>query len=185
MRRILCMVIFAICSSVWANAQNPTIADIARQERARKQAKEKGVVINNKTLGIPQEVANKRAAEPQPPIPPAAATPAKGPAASAPGPGAEPAVVQDETWWRNRFEDVRMEVRRAENEAAVAQLDLNAANLDVLTRAFDPDGRGPAAVSAGTKRLEEANKNVVSARAKLSLLEEELRRSGAPAGWAR
>lgn len=183
MRRILCMVIFAICSSVWANAQNPTIADIARQERARKQAKEKGVVINNKTLGIPQEVANKRAADPQPPASPAPAKPATGPATSAPG--AEPAVVQDEKWWRNRFEDVRMEVRRAENEAAVAQLDLNAANLDLLTRAFDPDGRGPAAVSAGTKRLEEANKNVVSARAKLSLLEEELRRSGAPAGWAR
>jgi len=181
------MVIFAICSSVWANAQNPTIADIARQERARRQAKDKGVVINNKTLGISQEVADKRAAEPQPAAPPAPAPPATSPAASssAPGPAGNATEVQDENWWRNRFEDVRMDVRRAENEAAVAQLDLNAANLDVLTRAFDPDGRGPAAVSAATKRLEDANKKVVGARAKLNLLEEELRRSGAPAGWAR
>jgi hypothetical protein len=180
MRRVLCMVIVAICSSAWAYAQNPTIADIARQERARRQAKAKGVVINNKTLGIPQEVADKRAAEPQPPEPPAPAIPA-----AVPGAGTESQQVQDEKSWRNRFEDVRMEVRRAENEAAVAQLDLNSANLDVLTRAFDPNGRGPAAVTAATKRLDEANKNVIAARAKLSLLEEELRRSGAPAGWAR
>ena len=69
MRRILCLVILAIGSSVWANAQNLTIADIARRERARKEAKAKGVVINNKTLGISEEVANKRAAEPQPPAP--------------------------------------------------------------------------------------------------------------------
>ena len=50
MKHVLCVVTFAIFSSVWANAQ--TIADIARQERAKRQAGQKAVVITNETLGI-------------------------------------------------------------------------------------------------------------------------------------
>ena len=50
MKHVLCVVTVAIFSSVWANAQ--TIADIARQERAKRQASQKAVVITNETLGI-------------------------------------------------------------------------------------------------------------------------------------
>ena len=91
----------------------------------------------------------------------------QGAAAPAQAPG-QPAQTEarDEKWWREKFEAARTDVRRAENQAAVAQLELNSANRDFLTRSYDPDGRGPAAVAAATKRLEETKAAVAAARAK-------------------
>ena len=189
MKSVLCAVTIAIFSSAWANAQ--TIADVARQERAKKQTAPSKTVVSNKSLGIkPKITIDGKPQESQPattaattpkPAPQAAATPAPPPAA----PPADQPAPRDEKWWRTQFEESRIEVRRAENQVAVAQLELNAANRDFLTRSFDPDNRGPAAVATATKRLDDANKNLAASRAKLSLLEEELRRAGAPAGWAR
>jgi hypothetical protein len=62
---------------------------------------------------------------------------------------------------------------------------LNSANRDYLTRSYDPDGRGLTAISAATQKLDDANKAVAAGRAKLAQLEDDLRRAGAPAGWAR
>jgi hypothetical protein len=191
MKHVLCVVTVAIFSSVWANAQ--TIADIARQERAKRQATQKAVVITNETLGIKpsQGTEVKQDTEPKAEGTPAAtASPAApGAAVSAPAQApAQPAAqteARDEKWWRAKYEEARTEVRRAENQAAVAQLELNSANRDFLTRSYDPDGRGPAAVAAATKRLAETNAAVAAARAKVAGLDEELRRAGAPAGWAR
>jgi hypothetical protein len=198
MKTVLCAVTIAIFSSAWANAQ--TIADIARQERAKKQAAPSKTVVDNKTLGVKPKItidgkpAESQAATAAPTAPqttpPAAATSSASPTAkpsvpSAAAPPADQPPPRDEKWWRSQFEDARIEVRRAENQVAVAQLELNAANRDFLTRSFDPDNRGPATVAAATKRLDDSNKNLAASRAKLSLLEEELRRAGAPAGWAR
>jgi hypothetical protein len=191
MKHVLCVVTVAIFSSVWANAQ--TIADIARQERAKRQAGQKSVVITNETLGIkPTDGTEvKQATEPKAegapdatasPAAPGAAVPAQ---AQAPAQPAAQTETRDEKWWRAKYEEARTEVRRAENQAAVAQLELNSANRDFLTRSYDPDGRGPAAVAAATKRLAETNAAVAAARAKVAGLDEELRRAGAPAGWAR
>ena len=188
MKHVLCVVTVAIFSSVWANAQ--TIADIARQERAKRQAGQKAVVITNETLGIkPSDGTEvKQATEPKTEgTPVATASPAAPPAAQgAAVPAQAPQTeARDEMWWRSKYEAARTDVRRAENQAAVAQLELNSANRDFLTRSYDPDGRGPAAVAAATKRLEDTNAAVAAARAKVAQLDEELRRAGAPAGWAR
>ena len=188
MKHVLCVVTVAIFSSVWANAQ--TIADIARQERAKRQAGQKAVVITNETLGIkPSDGTEvKQDTEPKAEGTPAAtASPAAPPAVQGAAVPSQPAQTEtrDEKWWRAKYEEARTEVRRAENQAAVAQLELNSANRDFLTRSYDPDGRGPAAVAAATKRLAETNAAVASARAKVAGLDEELRRAGAPAGWAR
>jgi hypothetical protein len=188
MKRVLCVVTVAIFSSVWANAQ--TIADIARQERAKRQASQKAVVITNETLGIKplDGTEAKQATEPKAEGAPAATASPAGPGAAVPAqaPG-EPGQTEarDEKWWRGKYEEARTDVRRAENQAAVAQLELNSANRDFLTRSYDPDGRGPAAVAAATKRLEDTNAALAAARAKVNQLDEELRRAGAPAGWAR
>jgi hypothetical protein len=180
MKRLLFAVIFTVLSSVWAGAQ--TIADIARQERAKRPAAtQRAVVVNNKTLGIkPKPSAETRPAEPTA----TTATTATTAPQAAPAPADQP-PARDEKWWRSQFEEARTEVRRAENQLAVAQLELNAANRDFLTRSYDPDNRAPAAVAAATKRLDEANKTLTATRAKVAFLEEELRRAGAPAGWAR
>lgn len=182
MKHILCIVAFVLCSSEYANAQKQTIADIARRERSNRQAAQKTGTVTNAILTPKAPVAVEETADP--------AAKASGPAATPSAPAAEPAAApatdtRDENWWRQQFDRARTEVRRAENQIEVAQLELNSANRDLLTRSFDPDGRGPAAVAAATARLDAANKNVVAARAKVAQLDEELRRSGAPAGWSR
>lgn len=204
MKRILWIVTFAVCSSVWANAQ--TIADIARQERAKRKETPKAAPITNATVAktkaaevsstLPAATEMTAPAGPAlaiSPIPETAKTalvPGSPKTPEAPAPESpktpEPKKdVQDQKFWRDKFEQARVELRRAENQAAVAQLELNAANRDYLTRAYDPDGRGPSAIGAATAKLDAATKGVDQARTKLAQLEEELRRSGAPAGWGR
>jgi hypothetical protein len=179
MKRALWIVTFAIFCTVSANGQ--TIADIARQERANRK---------NAPKAPTPTITNSRAAQAKgsevssAPAPVAEATAATKPAESAQLPEA-PKDARNEEWWRNEFDKARVDLRRAENQAAVAQLELNAANRDYLTRSFDPDGRGPAAIGAATARLDAAQRNVEQARGKIGGLEEELRRAGAPAGWGR
>ena len=181
MKHILCIAALVLCSSVYASAQKQTIADIARRERASRQAPQKTATITNATLNpkSPVDVGETAA--------PADKTPSEGaPAAEAEAvPTPNQADTRGEVWWRVQFDKARTEVSRAENQVGVAQLELNSANRDLLTRSYDPDGRGPKAVAEATKRLEDANKSVAATRARLTQLEEELRRSGAPAGWGR
>jgi hypothetical protein len=202
MKRMLWIITLAVCSSVWANAQ--TIADIARSERARKKDAPKADPITNATVAKAKPGAVVSSPTPSPidmagprnetlvvsPIPgPNTATPspaaAKTPEIKQEAPQEPPKDPRDEKWWRGQFDQARTDLRRAENQAAVAQLELNAANRDYLTRAYDPDGRGPSAIGAATAKLDAANRSAEEARGKLGALEEELRRSGAPAGWGR
>lgn len=186
MKHILCVVTFTLFSGTWAYAQ--TIADIARQERAKKPAtSQSSVSVTNKTLGVKPKTTDAKPEDPKATgTASAQGTPASASGTPAPGaPATPPADTRDEKWWRAQFDDARTEVRRAENQVALAQLELNAANRDYLTRSYDPDGRGPAAIAAATKRLDDTNKALDAARGKVSQLEEDLRRAGAPAGWAR
>lgn len=213
MKHVLWMVMVIICAGTWAEAQGQTIADMARRERAKRRAAQtqtpqKSLPITNSTLKVnapaPEEVkppaepvtptaptatATATAAAPvSPPAPisPAAITPptAPPPAEAAAPPSKEP-PARDEKWWRERFDKARAEVRRSENQVAVSELEYNAANREFLTTSYDPDGRGPAAIAASKKKMDDAKKRLDEARSKLVQLEEELRRAGAPAGWAR
>jgi hypothetical protein len=188
MKKILWVVIFAVSSSVCAQGQ--TIADVARRERAARSAPQSGVSITNASLKKKPAGATEEKTGAQTPTTPTTAT-ASTPAAPA---GVAPAAAQhaapadttqDEKAWRAKFETARTDVRRAENQVALAQLELNSANRDYLTRSYDPDGRGLAAIGAAKQKLTDANTAVTNAKTKLSQLEEELRRAGAPAGWAR
>ena len=199
MKNLLCVVILAVCSSVCAQAQ--TIADVARRERAARAADQSGVSITNASLkkkpGVTEEKPPAQTATPPKPAAatpsvsatPAAATPAAPtpttPAPAAAAPAAQPAAGADEKAWREKFETARTDVRRAENQVALAQLELNSANRDYLTRSFDPDGRGLTAIASAKQKLTDGNTAVTNAKAKLAQLEEDLRRAGAPAGWAR
>ena len=181
MKHILCIAALVLCSSVYASAQKQTIADIARRERSSRQAPQKTATVTNATLNpkSPVDVGETAA--------PADKTPAEGAPATeleaVPTPAR--ADTRDENWWRQQFDKARTDVRRTENQVSVAQLELNSANRDLLTRSYDPDGRGPKAVAEATRRLEDAAKSVADARGRLTQLEDELRRSGAPAGWGR
>ena len=200
MKRMLWIITLAICSSVWANAQ--TIADIARSERARRkdapktdpitndrvQKAKPGAVVSSPTVS-PIDMTGPRneslAVSPIPNSSTPGSAPSKTPEVKQEANQEPPKDPRDEKWWRSQFDQARTDLRRAENQAAVAQLELNSANRDYLTRAYDPDGRGPSAIGAATAKLDAANRSVDDARGKIGALEEELRRSGAPAGWGR
>jgi hypothetical protein len=181
MKNLLWVVTFAICSSVCAQAQ--TIADVARRERAARQAEQNSVSVSNanlkKKVVITGEDKSSSAATTKA-APAAAAAPATTPATTATG-----NTGGDEKAWREKFEAARTDLRRAENQVALAQLEMNSANRDYLTRSYDPDGRGLQAIAASKQKLADANAAVNSAQTKLSQLQEDLRRSGAPAGWGR
>ena len=193
MKNILWVVTLALCSSIYANGQ--TIADVARRERARQQP-QSNVSITNANLKKKATVTvteEKKPGETQATASPAAAAPAAAATTTAAAPTTTPASTQapastdtrDEKYWRDKFEAARTDVRRAENQVAVAQLELNAANRDYQTRSYDPGNVGLTAVAAAQKKLDDANKAVTAGRAKLTQLEDDLRRAGAPAGWAR
>ena len=189
MKNILWVLTFAVCSSVCAQAQ--TIADVARRERAAKQPDQSGLSVTNASLkkkavitteatGAP---ASTTTASPESPAP-ATLPPALLNAPATPLPVA-PADTRDEKWWREKFEAARTDLRRAENQVALAQLELNSANRDYLTTSFDPGNRGLQAIGAAKQKLTDASSAVTTARTKLSQLDEDLRRAGAPAGWGR
>jgi hypothetical protein len=188
MKHLLCIAALVLCSSVHASAQKQTIADIARRVRADRQAPQKTATVNNATLNpqspiAPVETAQPAAKAPAPATTPAVASPAVE-TAVVPAPAA-PADTRDEAWWRQQFDRARTDVRRAETQINLAQLELNSASRDLMTRSYDPDGRGAAAIAAAADKLAAANKSATEARARVTQLEEDLRRADAPAGWAR
>ena len=66
-------------------------------------------------------------------------------------------------------------------------LELNQLNLDLLTRSdiFNREGQLAPLIDAKNKELAASEKAIIAARQKVTQLEDELRRSGAPIGWSR
>jgi hypothetical protein len=194
MKNILLVLTLALGSSVYANAQ--TIADVARKERAKKPGDQSSLSVTNQNIKKKGSTLSDEKPEAAPAASPAAAVPAAPVAAQAQAQPAQPAQAApaaadlavpalDEKAWREKFDTAKTDIRRAENQVALAQLELNSANRDYMTRSYDPDGRGLNAIAAAKQKLADANTAVSSSRSKLAQLEDELRRAGAPAGWAR
>jgi hypothetical protein len=170
------MAIFAlVLAGSAANAQS--LAEVARQERERQQRVESRIVITNSTLnpGVPggEPPSPAQIEEPQQKAPEAPATP--------------PADTRDEKWWRLQFQTARGDLKRAEDQLAVLQLDFNRANRDYLQRSdiYNRENRLSVEIAQIKSRMEMATKDAERARQRISELEEELRRANAPAGWAR
>jgi len=164
-----------------ANAQTPSLADAAKQERERRQNLQPTRVITDQTI---RDLT-------APPISDLVAKPAdKGEAKPEEKPAdktkatAEP---HDEAWWREAFSKARQEVKRAEDKAKVVELELNQLNKDFLTRSdiYNREGVIGPQLEAKRNELTVAQTQADRAREKVAQLEEDLRRSGGPPGWAR
>jgi hypothetical protein len=173
MKQLLRVVAFMTFTSAVVQAQ--TVADVARKERARQKATPTRVVITNEDVKPSESVpaANEKPGNATTPPPPPAAG-----AADTPG-------GHDEKWWREQFAKTREEIQRLTLQLPVLENNLKTANFEFLTRAYDPDGRGRRAIDAATTALEEAKNNLGQATERMAKLEEDLRRAGGPAGWAR
>jgi hypothetical protein len=159
-------------------AQGVSLGDAARQERARQKNSTGNLKVTNETLGTAE--ALPPSAEPDK----ADADAAKSADLKAPIKVEE---LHDEVAWREAFKQARDTVKRAEDRAQVVQLELNKLNMDLLTRSdiYNKEGQLNPLIDAKNKELAESEKAVIAARSKLTQLEDDLSRSGAPVGWAR
>jgi len=181
MKYIASIIVAIVCFATAAQAQS--LADLARQERARRAGAEAKVKISNDTL------AGSKASQPSGETKPTAEETAKPVASVAVKASSGPADFngRDEKWWRAAFADARAELKRAEEQSKLLQLKLNQAHLDYLqkTDLYSREIRLAADISALNSDLEAEQGKVDKAQKRIEELEEELRRSGGLPGWAR
>ena len=168
MKKTLGVLLLIASTHVVANAQ--TIADLARQERAKRQSSPNAIVFSNRSIKTGSAASN-----------PASQAKAESPAP----PPAPETDGRDEKWWRSHFEQVRADIQRLEGLIPVLEADVTVANREFLTRSYDPDGRGQRAIADAKAKVEAAKADLAQAKERRAQLDEELRRSGSPAGWAR
>lgn len=178
----------ALCASLVGGsavrAQNPTLGELAKKEEERRRAlKTAGKVVTNDDLP-------KSTAKPQPPTPdkPAAAvaedkTPK--PAEDAGKPKSEEGT-RDQAYWKERIGQVREELRRNEMFAEALQTRINALTADFTAR-DDPHQRARVAEDRvkALAELDRLKADMELQKKKISDIEEDARRQGAPPGWLR
>jgi hypothetical protein len=192
---LLCEVMALACS---ASAQS--IADLARQERDRKKA------VANKTytnadigpasgtvpIGVPEVtsvtgVPTVTAAGTSAATTTAAGTVTATGAAAVKPTGPTDRKGHDEKYWREQFATAREELKSAEDQIRILESKTGIARNQMLGQSdlYNADGRFQAEIVETNKQIEANRQNANKARQKIAALEEELRRSGGPAGWAR
>jgi hypothetical protein len=151
-----------------------SVADVARKERERqKSANSRVTATNYGKNGTP-------AAAPAP-APGTTTTAAAKPSGPADNNG------RDEKYWRTAFQTARDNAKRAEARVELLDLKIKQLNTDMLQYSsfYNREYRLGPEIAAAQKELEDARKESELAKKKIFDLEEELRKSGGPAGWAR
>jgi hypothetical protein len=191
----LVALILVVVSAVSVGAQS--LGDVARKEaERRKTVKTKGKTYTNDQL----KSDPRDAAAPTPstvgPATPAAGTPAAGSGSAKAGSDAGAQKDQaaagtkdapkDEAYWRARLQTERDGLSRAQMFAEALQSRINGLSADFTAR-DDPAQR--AAVGADRQKsldeLQRVKKEIDQHTKALTEIQEEARRSGAPAGWLR
>jgi hypothetical protein len=155
-----------------------SLADVARRERARQQRvqpKNKGIYTNATAAG--------GTAKPGTVAPGATAASAPVPKPSGPA----NSQVHDEAYWREAFQKVRADIKRAEEKVQILEVKVNDLNTQLLRQSdiFNREGVLGPQITAAQKELDAAKEEVQQGRNKLATLELELQRSGGLPGWAR
>lgn len=170
-----------------------SLADVARQEEARRKAiKSSGKVYTNGTLRPePQPAAGTPAAPPQGQAPASASSPA--PPAAAPEAQASPGAAlkpednpKMEAYWKKRLTAERDALARAQSFVEALQSRINALSTDFVNR-DDPAQRTVIAADRDKALSEQARVNgeIVAHQKAIATIQEEGRRAGVPAGWVR
>jgi hypothetical protein len=157
-----------------------SLADAARKERERQRtSKSKVVVIGWGTTASTVKTPS--------------ATPSANAATAAEAPTApKPLTItdnkgRDEKFWRTAFQNAREDVKRAEARVEILDLRLKGLTTQLLQQSdiYNRENRIGAETTAAQQALEGARRDLEQARKKVTDLEDDLRRSGGPAGWAR
>jgi hypothetical protein len=153
-----------------------SIADIARKERDRqKQVQSKVVITGGLTTTTTAGTASTGAAP-----------------ASTPAPAVKSGELTDnkgrnEKFWRGAFQQARDNMARAEARIQLLDLKVKDLNTQLLRQddIFNKEGRLGPEITTAQKELDDARKLADQAKQNLADLEDELRKSGGLAGWAR
>jgi hypothetical protein len=160
------------------NSFGQSIADIAKRERERQKAAQSKVVVTSNE--------------------PAATAPAKTPSSTSAPTQAETSAApkstgptdnkgHDEKYWRTQFEKARTDAKRAQDRLVLLDLRVKDLNTQLLRQSdvYNRENRIGPEITAAQKELDDARKEAAAAQQKVTDLEDELRKSGGQAGWAR
>ena len=161
-----------------ARAQTPTLGELAKQEQERRKAQK-----------TPAKVYTKKDLPPSPPAPPPSTA---SPATATPAPETKQPEKKtgeeekDETWWKNRINQVREEQRRNEMFAEALQTRINSLSTDFVNR-DDPFQRAKIGEDRdkAIAELARVKGEIVRAKKQIEDIEEEARKAGVPPGWLR
>jgi hypothetical protein len=172
---IACLALFLFALDCSAQ----TLADLARQERARQKRLHSAVVVVNgaTTATTPLPLAT---AKPAP-----ATTPSQGNAVKPTGPVDNNG--HDEKYWRTQFDNARAALKKAQDNVQILDLKIKELNTQLLRQSdmYNREYRLGPEIAGTQKQLDDANKQVDDAKKKIADLEDELRRAGGLPGWAR
>jgi hypothetical protein len=190
MKRIcLAFVAFSFVASA-ATAQS--LADLAKQEQARRKAIKTPARVYTDAdlkrlppLGPPAGAAQPPATPATGEEPKEVAQPAEPQAAAAKAPG-EQEPEKNETWWRNRITEARAKLEQTKLLYGAMQSRINALTNDWAAR-DDPAQR---AVLANDRdralgELQRLQKDIDAQTKAIADIEEEARQAGVPPGWLR
>ena len=181
----LALALISLCTafSIAAPAQGPSLADIARQTRAKKQQEPKGgKVFTNEDIPAPTISPAPPAAQPAEGAPAGVAAAAEAPAA----PG-EKSREDLEKEYREKFAQLKQNQELEERRLDVMQRELNLAQQQHYS---DPnvalrEQYGREEINKRTADIETQKAAVEKAKQAIADLETELRAKNLPPGWAR
>jgi hypothetical protein len=178
MRRILFMVLVSqmlIGISISASAQS--IADAARKERER----QKQIHGSTTIKGVPTTTAVGTASTSAAPAPATAASATTTPVGVTDNKG------HDEKYWRGLFQKARDDVKHADDKIVLLDAKVKELNTALLRQSdiYNRENRLGPEIAKTQMELDDARMQAVQARQKLVDLEDDLRKAGGPAGWAR
>lgn len=183
------VVALAAVLTISAAVSAQTLGDVARQEEARrKTVKAPAKVYTNDNLRAdPSSPRPAVAGTPESPAPSAgaAASTAASQKAAAPAPAAD-AGAKDETYWKKRVAVARDAVERAKLFAEALQTRINSLSNDWAAR-DDPYQREKIGADRDKTLAELARvqKEIEDGTKAIADIQEEARKTGAPAGWVR
>lgn len=175
---VLCMELFVLAAPLTGQS----LAELARKERER-QKNIASKLYTNADLAGGAAVATPAATAPV--AVPAGEKTAESEQAKPTGPTDKKG--RDEKFWRDAFKTANEDLKRAGDNARIAELKVNDLNRQLLTQTsmYNREYRLQGEITAAKAALDKSRQDLEQAKQKIVDLEDELRRSGGPPGWAR
>ncbi|HKZ53560.1 MAG TPA: hypothetical protein VJ085_09825 [Candidatus Acidoferrales bacterium] len=199
MRKVVLVLsaLLLVSGLAWAQASTPpSLAEVARKVRAERAKKDLSEVPLYTNESIPREGAPVAVVGSAAPAAPAVAAGEEGAAAVAgkeAGAGEAGAAEEcDEQCWRGKFRQQREKIRTAEQELDLLQREYNLSRTQyyqdpnqAMREQYSGNVAGGRQLQDLLNQMSDKRAEIQRLRQELSDLEDDLRRAGGKAGWAR